>query len=247
MSVTLIGIDCAADESKMGLALGVLSSEGVVRVERATLGTAGESAVATVASWIGRSGRFVLALDAPLGWPVALTRVLRGHRAGEAFQKPAQAVLRRNTEQAVAELCGRLPKEVGADRIARMAVCALDTLAHVRAAAQRPVPMAWCQGEDSGVIEVHPGSTLRAYGLAVGAYRGQSIKARACRRDVVKALAGWVELGSRRELLVDDPHLLDAAISVLAAADFARAACMPPADPGLAQREGWIWVRAKRA
>lgn len=228
----------------MGLALGQLSVDGAVRVERATLGTAGESAVATVASWIGCKGRFVLALDAPLGWPVALTRVLRGHRAGEPFRRPASQVLRRATEQAIADHLGRLPREVGADRVARTAVHALDTLAHLRTAAERPIPMAWCQREDSGAIEVHPSSTLRAHGLAVSAYRGPSIKARACRRDVVRALSQWVELGMSRELLVDDPHLLDAAISVLAAADFASARCLAPPDARLARREGWIWVRA---
>jgi hypothetical protein len=39
---------------------------------------------------------------------------------------------------------------------------------------------------------------------------------------------------------------LDAAVCVLAAADFLRGEAMPPEDQALAEREGWIWVRANK-
>lgn len=240
----MVGIDCAIDEARTGLAFGLLSEDGQICVERATLGTAGESAVVTVAHWIGEAAPFVVALNAPLGWPRALSEALASHRAGESIGLPIHQVLRRRTEQVVADAHGRLPPEVAADRVARTALSALQMLEELRGVCPRPIPMAWVQGESSGAIEVHSCSTLRAHGLNPGAYRGQSAKARSVRREIATHLAERLQLQLSSELLVDNAHLLDAVVSVLAAADFALGACKGPADLDLAEREGWIWVRS---
>lgn len=246
MTVTLVGIDCAMDEARTGLAYGKLLPSGQVEVARVTLGTAGESAVATVASWIAGQERFVLAMNAPLGWPAGLAAALLEHRAGEWIREPASRLLRRYTEQKVADDWGRVPREVAADRTARTALSALQILRRLRETCGREVPLAWVQGDSSGAIEVHPGSTLRAHGVVVSAYRGQSGKARNVRRDILNRLGERWLLRMHAEVLADNAYLLDAALCVLAAADFARGVCASPVDLALAQQEGWIWVRTDK-
>ena len=226
----------------MGLARGIFE-EGRLRIERATLGSAGESAVATVAGWIASADRYVLAFDAPLGWPAALGEALSEHQAGGPLGGQSAALFGRRTDRFVAERMGRTPPEVGADRVARVAYAALKTLNNLRKFSGLQVPLAWEQDRDSGAIEVYPPATLRAHGLSVDAHRGKTAKARAFRNQIIDHIESQAELWVSRELLVEDAHLLDAVVCTLAAADFVKACCYRPTEEELAHKEGWIWVR----
>lgn len=227
----------------MGLARGVLSADGTLRIERATLGSAGESAASTVAGWIEGKGRYVLALDAPLGWPAPAGETLAQHQAGTALQTSAEQLFRRTTDRLVGERLGRTPPEVGADRVAHLAHAALGMLTRVRQVSRRRIPLAWDAAKDSGVIEVLPFATLRAHGLVAENYRGSASRARKLRGRIIDKIETLAELWVSRPLLLEDSHLLEAVIAVVAAADFVRGDCYAPDDLALAKKEGFIWVR----
>src|SRR4051812_27845346 len=112
MAFTVIGVDCATQEARTGLAYGVVDDSGQLELKRVTLGTAGESAAATVAGWIEGAEKHVVAFDAPLGWPSALGDALVRHRAGETLDADAEHVFRRETDRFVYREIGRLPPEV---------------------------------------------------------------------------------------------------------------------------------------
>ena len=52
---TIVGVDCATQEAQLGLARAVLHESGELELERVTLGTAGESAAASINQWIAES------------------------------------------------------------------------------------------------------------------------------------------------------------------------------------------------
>jgi predicted RNase H-like nuclease len=240
---TIVGIDCATQEERMGLARGVLSADGQLSVERVTLGTAGESAAASVSQWIDQKRHFVLALAAPLGWPARLGSALVDHMAGAELGPPPDALFRRQTDRLVQKALGKLPPDVGADRIARTARAALSMLAEVRGLAGRSLPLAWQQGKESGAIEVYPAATLITRGVSGVGYKANSAQGRKARGEILERLAKEADIKTTRAVMIEDANLLDAMVCVLAGADFARGTCTPPSDPELARKEGFIWFR----
>jgi predicted RNase H-like nuclease len=240
----IVGVDCATQEAQMGLARAVLHESGELELERVTLGTAGESAAASISQWIGTHEHYVVAFDAPLGWPKALGTALSRHTAGEPLKAAADALFRRETDRLVHKQLRKLPPDVGADRVARTSRAALDLLREVRAHARRPVPLAWQQGAEAGVIEVFPAATLIARGVSATGYKTNTTRARHARGEVLNRLAQELTIRPSRDVIIDDTNLLDATVCALAAADFARGLCVAPEDPELARKEGFIWFRA---
>jgi len=240
---TLVGIDCALDEQKLGLARARIDAAGKLTVERVTLGTAGESAAASVSAWLEGAQQYVVALNAPLGWPARLAPSLKDHRAGEPLGPSPEDLFRRQTDQLVHKAVGKWPPEVGADRIARTAWAALGLLAEVRELSSRQLPLVLRQAE-SGVIEVFPAATLRARSLTGAGYKAKTHAGRRARAELLERLGRELSLGVTRDLLIEDPNQFDALLCVLAGADFARGLCVPPSDLTLAKREGFIWFRS---
>jgi predicted nuclease with RNAse H fold len=185
----------------------------------------------------------VVALDAPLGWPQALSTSLVEHRAVQPIETEPDAMFRRYTDRFVHAELGKLPLEVGADRIARTARAALRLLEDVRMLATVPLPLAWMPGSSSGAIEVFPAATLRSRGVIASGYKGDAASARKARATILERMSGFMQSALSPELLVEDDDLLDAALCAVAAADFARGDAVPPEDRALAEREGWIWFR----
>jgi len=245
MSWTVVGVDCATQEARTGLAHAVVHDDGALELRRLTLGTAGESAAATIAGWIAGQARFVVALDAPLGWPVALAESLSSHRAGDAVAAEPERMFRRDTDRYVHAQLGKLPLEVGADRIARTAHAALRLLQSIRDVAGRPIALAWTPGADSGAIEVYPAATLLSRGIKPSGYKGSSGAARSTRAAIWQRLGTEIRHELSSELLTENDDLLDAAVCALAGADFARGQALAPEDRACAQREGWIWFRGR--
>lgn len=243
MTWSLVGVDCAAREERTGLAHALLHDDGTIELRRVTLGTAGESPSATIAGWVASQARFVVAFGAPLGWPLGLNESLAQHRAGEALPIEAERMFRRDTDRYVHAELGKLPHEVGADRSARTAHATLVLLAAVRARADRPVPLSWAPGKGSGAIEVHPAATLLSRGIKSSGYKGDASKPRAARARIWRRLQLEMRSELSESLLTEDEDMLDAAVCVLAAADFARGHVLPPEDRARAEREGWIWFR----
>jgi hypothetical protein len=245
MAFTVVGVDCATQEERTGLSYGVLGERGVLELRRVTLGTAGESAPATVAGWIAGAEQYVVALGAPLGWPEALGASLLQHRAGEPIAAQPERLFRRETDRFVQSQLGKLPPEVGADRVARTAHAALAFLGEVGRAAGAPLPLAWTPGASSGAIEVYPAATLLSRGIAPGGYRGAAAAGRKARAAIFDRLQRELRTAISRDLLVEDDDLLDAVLCAVAAADFARGEALAPEDRRLAAAEGWIWFRGR--
>ena len=64
----VVGLDCATDDERIGLALGEQDA-GVMRVTHVAVCSRERTAATTIAKWLSGSQRGLLAVDAPLGWP----------------------------------------------------------------------------------------------------------------------------------------------------------------------------------
>jgi predicted RNase H-like nuclease len=247
MACIVVGVDCATQEARTGLAYGVIDGAGALELKRVALGTDGESAAHTVATWIAGAEQYVIAFDAPLGWPSALASALPRHRAGEPIAAEPEQLFRRETDRFVHKELHKLPLEVGADRIARTARAALDLLQQIRDASRERLPLAWTPGRASGVIEVYPAATLLSRGISPRGYKADSSAGRKAREAVLARLLPELHVARERDRtqIVDNDHMLDAALCAVAATDFARGFSLPPEDRALAEREGWIWFRGR--
>ncbi|MBL4685824.1 MAG: DUF429 domain-containing protein [Nannocystaceae bacterium] len=238
---TVIGIDAATQPKKIGLARGTLDGHDLV-IEEALLGSEAESVLESIASWI--SGPTLLAIDAPLGWPAPLGRGLYEHRAGQPLVAEANHLFRRETDRFVHATLGKLPLEVGADRIARTAHSALGLLGNLRQRTGLAIPLAWSPAlTETLAVEVYPAASLLSRGLSHKGYKGKEESAVAARRGLVEALSSELDLRVDPERLVDSDDRLDAVVCVLAGVDFLHEKCV---EPDSAQREdagveGWIW------
>ncbi len=245
---TIVGIDAATQPRKTGLARGHLQG-GKLVVTDIALGSEVESVGETVASWCA-DGPTLLAIDAPLGWPAALGRGLHRHRAGQVLEGETHDLFRRVTDRHVHERIGKLPLEVGADRIARTAHAALRLLGEVRACAGHDIALAWSPDvPEVSAIEVYPAATLRCHLAAASGYKGDGEVARDSRESILRTLRGAWTLEVDDRLLVTSDDRLDAAVCVLAGADFLRGVGVPPDDAqrDAAEIEGWIWFRSPMA
>jgi predicted RNase H-like nuclease len=240
----LIGIDAATRAGKVGLARGRLGANGRVRVDTVALGSTLESIAQTVAGWI--RGPTLLAVDAPLGWPRALGASLAEHEAGQAIAAESAQMFNRVTDRLVHQTVGKKPLEVGADRIARTALAALQLIEAIRQLSGQPLPLAWAPvGPGTGVIEVYPAATLLGRGLSTRGYKRDDELGSAARIRILEALGGELKVGPRVEDVAATDHTLDAVLCVLAAADFERGQALRPSRSVAAEakREGWIWFK----
>lgn len=227
----LIGVDCAAQAKNTGLARGISSTSAAGVTVLETCRASSEASAATiVAGWIDGCERVLLALDSPLGWPVALGEALAAHQAGWPLPRTANEMFRRFTDDHIYARLGRRPLEVAADRIARAAHATLAFLEDLRKAIDAPIQLVWSTTwhDRVGVIEVYPAATR----LALGAPKGPG------------SLAG---LERRLQFRTDAPsceHERDAVVCLIAAAEFLAGRAEPPpleAMPRVCQ-EGWIWA-----
>ena len=238
----VIGIDCATDAKKVGLALCTMT-EGHPRIQEVTIGKTWPAIDEQVASWV--STPTLLALDAPLGWPARLGESLHAHHAGDPLHHLPNEMFRRATDDAVAERLRKRPLDVGSDRIARTAHAALAFLARLRKQLDAPIELAWepARIEPLAAIEVYPAGTLAARNLPHSGYKGSGDPAAALRHELAAEIAKRVSLDARgTEQMLRTDHALDAVLCVCAGLDFLKGEAVPPNDLSLAKREGWIWV-----
>ena len=228
--VVLIGIDCATQPNKVGLALAQWDG-AVARVVECRTGSAADPPAAIVSRWLQHTDTALLALDAPLGWPLALAQTLTGHQAGAGMGTSAHALFRRRTDDAIHQRFRKRPLEVGANFISRTAVAALDLLEHLRIERAHPIPLAWDPNalEVISAIEIYPAATRLAHGSEG---RGGSLEG-------LEQALDLTALGGRLPASAD---AVDALVCVIAAADFLQGRAPGPEDLVLAQHEGWIWT-----
>ena len=241
LDLTVIGIDCAVDYRNVGLAHGVWTGSGIRVID---IASGNDDLEHTIVRWLD-GGPGLLALDAPLGWPEPLGRELSSHLAGEPIRTPPDFLFRRETDRLVTARVGRPPLDVGADRIARTAHAALRLLAGLRKRTGEALPLLWESAAvvTGGAIEVYPAGTLRAHLLPGSRYKRRADAAhRAVREEIVAGLSSRLSLEVDTQLMLDNDDVLDAAVCLLAAADFLAGRAMVPPHPERARTEGWIWV-----
>ncbi|MEJ2539074.1 MAG: DUF429 domain-containing protein [Gemmatimonadota bacterium] len=233
----IIGIDCATQPGKVGVAVAEYGPTGMV-VETVEVGIPGLGA--HLADVVAGAPRTLIAMDAPLGWPHPLKNALHTHEAGAYLEPSAHALFRRHTDRFIRREIGQQPLDVGADRIARTARAALQILQDLRDALQGPVPLAWSPDFNGrvAVIEVYPAGSLRAHGARHRGYkRAEQVSER---REIVRALSAEMELGDTG-LILANADALDSVVCLWAARDFLEGRAMAPRQTVLARSEGWIW------
>lgn len=251
MSVRVIGIDCATDPRKVGVAFGNFAN-GAVAIESVRVGSREwkwPDIVASVAREIRAAPQAILALDAPLGWPASMGVTLAEHTAGSTLNQTADRMFLRKTDHIITAVAKK-PLEVGANLIARTAHSALRRLNEIRKESGNALSLAWDPTLTVGAqaIEVYPAATLLAHGLSDTGYKGSEPKHRRRREQLTAQMAKNDHLsgvaGVSTEMQETD-HALDAIVCCLATADFLRGDAIPP-DPdqvALAKKEGWIWAK----
>lgn len=245
--ITIIGIDCATQAQKTGLAVGTWDGTAVT-LHTVTLGQKKEPLAQTIISWLPANQPTLLAIDAPLGWPTDLGDQLANHQAGDPLPVPPNTIFRRATDRRIWQRTGKLPLDVGADRIARTAHAALTLLADLRQRTGQTIPLAWQPHNlpPLSAIEVYPAGTLKMMfaPMRVPSYKG--VGGGNGRNAILNKIKQQINLPPNTELLQQNDDALDAALCVLAGADFLQGRAEPPADWPQAYKEGWIWTRTER-
>ena len=241
----LVGIDCATQDAKIGVAFGTFTNERLT-VSEAFACTKEKGAANAISEWL-QSGKqpALIAIDAPLGWPKILSRVLATHRAGEELKADAHDMFRRATDVFIKQKTGKTPLDVGADRIARTAHAALCLLRDIRSKLgleRIPLAWEWPPAELISTVEVYPAATLKVHGFRAGGYKKPNQTPE--RKEIISNLEELIELPpDLLQKLESSADVLDAVVCLLAARDFLTGKAMPPSDRNLAEIEGWIWVR----
>jgi predicted RNase H-like nuclease len=217
--------------------------QGRATLEALCLGHSEDGLCETVAGWLSRRSEVLLAVDAPLGWPVALSEQLARHAAGCSITGAAHSMFRRQTDRFIKERTGKQPLDVGADRIARTAFAALAFLNRLRTILGDEIPLAWDHANRPHwtVIEVYPAATLCAHRMPDREYKKPQHST--VRMAIIRALTQHLDIAAHRRLLESNADALDSLICTLAGLDFIHGCAMTPENSELAQREGWIWAR----
>jgi hypothetical protein len=149
------------------------------------------------------------------------------------------------TDRVVRERTGKRPMEVGADKIARAALRAVNLVSELRQGSGLGLPLAWAPGrtEEPSTIEVYPALTLRARGIQDTGYKGTKPSAENRRAGILQALGPSVDFGSHADAAIASDDALDAVLCLLTARDFLTGDVEEPEDLELACQEGWIWFR----
>jgi predicted RNase H-like nuclease len=241
MTICIIGIDCATNTKKVGLARGYLDGDQL-SIDRLTKPGSGQSVCDVVSEWIDLNIPTLLAVDAPLGWPDSLGQNLHEHTAGEVISVDPNLMFRRETDRFIKREINKQPLDVGADRIARTAHAALRYLADISIAVGQQIPLAWNAEQETilAAIEVYPAATLKQSGYQSDGYKKKENWAE--RREILVSLCRQIQFAVDTSAMVDDDDVLDAAVCVLAGCHFLKNQCMRPENIELARKEGWIWV-----
>jgi hypothetical protein len=236
----LVGLDAASDRKRFGWAVAECDDGGAHLVAQGLLGTSGGAWPTPLREALRDPGGALLAIDAPLGWPRRMGETLVAHRAGEAVGVAKNDLFRRATDDVVRTVLRKQPLEVGADLIARAAMEALAVLGELRRDSGKALPLAWSPGAArDAVIEVYPGATLTAHGVARSKYKDPGTAG--ARDPMVEAFEP--RLAGMRARIGEPSDVFDACLCIVCGLDFLDGRCIAPdaTQREAAAVEGWIW------
>lgn len=240
----IIGIDCASKAEKTGIAIGQYINHAF-SIHFVGMGKKKQSIADLLSNLINRDEKTLFAIDAPLGWTAPMGKYLATHQAGEPIEEEQDRFFRRITDTFIHQQTGKLPLEVGADRIARTAHSALKIIGDLREKGF-DLQMAWQPHfqEQFGVIEVYPSATLKQLGFVSSGYKNDSTEEQKKRLEIIQSISTLIPEIAQFPDLQNNADMLDAVICVLCAKDFIDGRTMPPTELDTTKKEGWIWVRA---
>ena len=256
MGIILIGVDCATEAGRTGLALAEFDGKSC-RLLDVKVGSKSCDPASQLCEWISDDSPTLIALDAPLGWPDGFGSKLSRHKAGRPIKRTCRkAFFDRETDRVVRIESGQKPLSVGADKIARVSFVTMEILEKVRQNQKRKlqdVSMAWTP-DIHGVqaIEVYPAATLKMYKYPHQKYKDKDRKKYDhwnTREEIIKNLNRHFKpriKQSHKNRMLDDPDALDAVVCILAGLDFLKGEARGPEsdlERAKAEKEGWIWVR----
>ncbi len=96
MQCHIIGIDCATDPKKRGVAVAKYDKDNCV-VRSVDTGLSDEQIANSVKNCLEQNDRALVALDAPLGWPELLGKSLADHHAGRPLRELPNTLFRHVT------------------------------------------------------------------------------------------------------------------------------------------------------
>jgi len=216
---TILGVDCATKPHKVGLARAHVR-DGDWYLTDTQACSAAESPVEVLARWIAQDPDCLLALDAPLGWPSALSAALPSHRAGQPVRGEAETLFNRATDRFVRASLGKRPLVVGADRIAHTALATLELLKTLRERTAAP---------------------LLAHDVDARGYK--AVDASDARLAVERLIDRRLTTERAFDAQTANDNVLDAVLCIVSGLDFIAGASSGPSDGDTAEREGWTWVR----
>lgn len=236
----IVGLDAASDRRRFGWAVAERDGRGARLVGQGLLGKPGARWPAALHEAVLDPAGVLLAIDAPLGWPRRMGATIAAHRAGAPIAVAKNDLFRRVTDDVVRTILRKQPLEVGADLIARAAMEALAVLDELRALSAKPLPLAWSPAAArDAVIEVYPGATLAAHGVARSKYKDPT--APGARGPMMEAFAP--RLAGLKARIGEPSDIFDACLCIVCALDFLEGRCIAP-DAGqreAGETEGWIW------
>ena len=224
----IVSVDCATLPTKTGLALATYEN-GTLTVRECRIAGRRIPMANQIHAWIKAVSRAPIALDSPLGWPVALAENLARHHAGAPSQGTAGSRRRPNCPH-------------------RTAVAALSLLENLSRLIGTKVPLAWQPWRGNGVraIEVYPAGTLRSSERTAKTATGGETTER--KRDLLRTLEAGGRIRFTRGLTkaLANEHVLDSVICTVAAVDLLERRVIQPttaAEKARSRKEGWIYVR----
>lgn len=240
--IKVIGIDCATDVKSTGLSLG-LYHDNKIELKETRLGSKSTSVAETIYRWISPNEKVLLAIDAPLGWPVNLGQALYNHNAGQVIDIDSNDLFRRETDRFIKRNLGKQPLDVGADRIARTAHSALRIINELGNLVAKSIELSWDNlfAKSISVIEVYPAATLGCYGIKSISYKEKNQQP--IRRDIISGLRAHMIIPNDVSMLEQNADALDSAVCLLSAKDFIEGNVYYPDNISLAKKEGWIWIK----
>jgi hypothetical protein len=233
MSKAVIGIDCAVQPNNVGLILAEYVDSVAVVQECWGYEKSGILPEDQILNWLSAYQEGIIAMDAPLGWPVDLGAQLDSHKAGEFIPTLSDTLFMRLTDRDIQARFNKRPLSVGADKIARTALSAVQMLNQLRRKSNNSLPLAWCPSAKGwNVIEVYPAVTKQAHKMPEVISNPKELPA-----NITVCLNLWGNGITG--------HALDALFCVVAATDFLNKIAKTPEGWQVTQayKEGWIWAR----
>lgn len=241
----IIGIDSAVQDSNFGLvAIDLVNDQIQVNQVWNQKSSLESNAVDQISTWIQDSTQgFLLAIDAPLGWPSSFGKLLHFHHAGQALDLDIQEFFIRKTDLDIHQRFRKKPLEVAADRIGRTAFATLSRLHSQRQNCAQPIPILVDPSELdlNGCIEVYPAATFLANGLDISHYK----KDPAVRQLLLDQLYLLYSVDPHHDFdLFSIDHVFDAFVCCLSGLDFIHEIAKgPKLYKTEAIKEGWIWTK----